>query len=389
MRTDHVAPIRASVRDAVETILALLPSTGAVRFRDLTLGVHEKLEVIVRFLAVLELFKQGVIDLEQSESFADLIVLPLAPGERVELDLMSIADLDGEPIDLYRADRCTDDRVRGTRVSTGTAVDVEARAAIEAVVLAATEPVPPAVLAQLVELPTARVEELCDELAAEYAREGRGFQLARVAGGYRFQTHPDAHAYVERFVLEGQTARLSGPALETLAIVAYKQPIARAQISAIRGVNVDATLKTLVARGYIEESGHEHSPGNPTLFSTTRVPRTPRARLARAAAVAGRLRSRGGSGRGTRAGSARCRRRRRARQPGRVHRDVVPDSPTRHGAHDEGRALAEAARARRLRVAPCVRAVDIAGRVVVDGQVAILGARADPAPRTSRSTVCP
>jgi segregation and condensation protein B len=152
-----------------------------------------------------------------------------------------------------------------------TAVDVEARAAIEAVVLAATEPVPPAVLAQLVELPTARVEELCDELAAEYAREGRGFQLARVAGGYRFQTHPDAHAYVERFVLEGQTARLSGPALETLAIVAYKQPIARAQISAIRGVNVDATLKTLVARGYIEESGHEHSPGNPTLFSTTRT----------------------------------------------------------------------------------------------------------------------
>ena len=156
-----------------------------------------------------------------------------------------------------------------SRVSTDTKVDVEARGAIEAVVLAATEPVPPALLAQLVELPTTRVEELCDELAAEYEREGRGFQLARVAGGYRFQTHPDAYAYVERFELEGQTARLSGPALETLAIVAYKQPIARAQISAIRGVNVDATLKTLVARGYIVESGHEHTPGNPTLFSTT------------------------------------------------------------------------------------------------------------------------
>jgi segregation and condensation protein B len=155
-------------------------------------------------------------------------------------------------------------------MSMGTAVDVEARGAIEAVVLAAIEPVPAALLAQLIELPVTRVEELCDELAAEYARDGRGFQLARVAGGYRFQTHPDAYAYVERFVLEGQTARLSGPALETLAIVAYKQPIARAQISAIRGVNVDATLKTLVARGYIEESGHEHSPGNPTLFSTTR-----------------------------------------------------------------------------------------------------------------------
>jgi len=154
-------------------------------------------------------------------------------------------------------------------MNTESSIDMEARGAIEAVVLAATEPVPPALLAQLVELPTTRVEELCDELAAEYEREGRGFQLARVAGGYRFQTHPDAYAYVERFVLEGQTARLSGPALETLAIVAYKQPIARAQISAIRGVNVDATLKTLVARGYVEESGHETTPGNPTLFSTT------------------------------------------------------------------------------------------------------------------------
>jgi segregation and condensation protein B len=154
-------------------------------------------------------------------------------------------------------------------VNTRTSLDVEARAAIEAVILSATEPVPPALLAQLVEVPTTRVEELCEELASEYEREGRGFQLARVAGGYRFQTHPDSYPYVERFVLEGQTARLSGPSLETLAIIAYKQPIARAQISAIRGVNVDATLKTLVARGYVEESGHEHTPGNPTLFSTT------------------------------------------------------------------------------------------------------------------------
>jgi segregation and condensation protein A len=97
VRTDHVAPIRASVRDAVDTILALLPATGAVRFRDLTLGVDEKLEVIVRFLAVLELFKQGVVDLEQSGSFSELFVMALGPGPRVALDLVSIADLDGEP----------------------------------------------------------------------------------------------------------------------------------------------------------------------------------------------------------------------------------------------------------------------------------------------------
>jgi segregation and condensation protein B len=149
------------------------------------------------------------------------------------------------------------------------ALDVEARRAIEAIVLAATEPVHPTVMAQLLELSVDRIDDLCAELAAEYERDARGFQLARVAGGYRFQTHPDAHPYVERFVLDGQTARLSGPALETLAIIAYKQPVSRAQLSAIRGVNVDATLKTLVARGYVEESGHEQTPGNPALFSTT------------------------------------------------------------------------------------------------------------------------
>ncbi len=150
-------------------------------------------------------------------------------------------------------------------------MNTDEKRAIEAVVLSATEPVHPTVLAQLLELPVETIDERCAELAAEYEAEGRGFQLARIAGGYRFQTHPDAYAYVERFVLDGQTARLSGPALETLAIIAYKQPVSRVQLSAIRGVNVDATLKTLVARGYVEELGVDHTPGNPMLFGTTRV----------------------------------------------------------------------------------------------------------------------
>ena len=144
-------------------------------------------------------------------------------------------------------------------------------AAVEAILLAATEPVEPGLLAQLVEVPRATVEEACAQLVSEYARDERGFTIGRVAGGYRFQTDATQAPYVERFVLEGQTARLSGPALETLAIVAYKQPISRAQLSAIRGVNVDATLRTLVQRGYVEESGHEPTPGNPALFATTSV----------------------------------------------------------------------------------------------------------------------
>ena len=145
----------------------------------------------------------------------------------------------------------------------------EARRAIEAVVMASPEPVATDLLAQLVEISTAAVDEICAALEAEYERDGRGFVLVRVAGGYRFQTHPDLAPYVERFVLEGQHARLSPAALETLAIIAYKQPIGRAQLSAIRGVNVDATLRTLVQRGYVEEFDHEQTPGNPARFATT------------------------------------------------------------------------------------------------------------------------
>ena len=149
------------------------------------------------------------------------------------------------------------------------AVDVEARRAIEAIVLAGAEPVEPGMLAQLLEISTAKVEEICAQLAEEYERDGHGFVLVRVAGGYRFQTHPELAAYVERFVLDGRHARLSAAALETLAIIAYKQPVSRAQLNAIRGVNVDATLRTLLQRGYVTELGHEHSPGSPVLFGTT------------------------------------------------------------------------------------------------------------------------
>ena len=147
--------------------------------------------------------------------------------------------------------------------------DLEARRAIEAVLMAATEPVEARLLAELVELPIARITSLCDELADEYRRDGRGFVLAFVAGGYRYQTNPDLAPYVERFVLEGQHARLSPPALETLAIVAYKQPISRGQLSAIRGVNVEATVRTLLERGYIEETGRDPGPGNAVLYGTT------------------------------------------------------------------------------------------------------------------------
>jgi len=145
----------------------------------------------------------------------------------------------------------------------------EARRAIEAVLMVAEMPVEPQLLAQLLEVPVARVDELCRRLAADYEEEGRGFALVQVAGGWRFQSHEDLNPYVERFVLEGQSSRLSGAALETLAIVAYKQPVSRAQVAAIRGVNVDGVMRTLQQRGFIAEVGRDPGPGQATLFGTT------------------------------------------------------------------------------------------------------------------------
>ena len=145
----------------------------------------------------------------------------------------------------------------------------ETHRALEAILLVADEPADAQLLAQLLEVPPARVEELCAELAARYATDEHGFVLAKVAGGWRYQTAPDLAAYVERFALEGQSARMSAAALETLAIVAYKQPLSRAQIGAIRGVNVDGVMRTLQQRGYIVEVARDPGPGQAVLFGTT------------------------------------------------------------------------------------------------------------------------
>ena len=135
--------------------------------------------------------------------------------------------------------------------------------------LSAVEPVPPALLAELLELPVERVEAICEDLAHGYEEEGRGFVLARIAGGFRYQTHPDMAPFVERYAMEGVSARLSSAALETLAIVAYRQPVSRGQISALRGVNVDGVVRLLEQRGYIEAVGQAPGPGQPVLYGTT------------------------------------------------------------------------------------------------------------------------
>ena len=148
-------------------------------------------------------------------------------------------------------------------------VNPDAVRAIEAIVMVASEPVEPTLLAQLLELPLTKVESLCARLAEAYREAGHGFELVNVAGGYRYQSHGDMAPYVERFVLEGRSARLSGAALETLAIVAYKQPISRAQVASIRGVDPDGVLRTLQARGYVDQIGRDPGPGQALLWGTT------------------------------------------------------------------------------------------------------------------------
>lgn len=141
--------------------------------------------------------------------------------------------------------------------------------ALEALFFVSDEPLTASVLAGSLELDRRTVETMCDRLQRDLEERGSGLVLRNVAGGWRLYTHPDAAAAVERFVLSSRQARLTKAALETLAIVAYKQPVTRHQVSGIRGVNSDGVLRALVDRGLIEEAGREEAPGRPLLYATT------------------------------------------------------------------------------------------------------------------------
>lgn len=144
------------------------------------------------------------------------------------------------------------------------------RAALEAILLVVDEPAAETVLAEALDQPVARVTAVLEELSGEYTAEGRGFDLRRAAGGWRLYTRAEQAAHVERFVLDGQQARLSQAALETLAVVAYQQPVTRSRVAAVRGVNCDGVMRTLLTRGLVEESGTEPETGA-RLYCTTTV----------------------------------------------------------------------------------------------------------------------
>jgi segregation and condensation protein B len=137
----------------------------------------------------------------------------------------------------------------------------ELRGAIEAILLVVDEPITTTMLAQVVAVPQVAVIEVLEELRRDYDGAMRGFELRQVGEGWRLYTREAYAAFVERFVLDGQQARLTQAALETLAVVAYRQPVSRARVSAVRGVNVDGVMRTLLSRGLVEEAGSEHESG--------------------------------------------------------------------------------------------------------------------------------
>lgn len=162
----------------------------------------------------------------------------------------------------------TEQAPEGTVADDVAVEELPLRASLEAVLMVVDEPVDAMTLAQVVQRPVAVVAQELASLAGEYAEADRGFELRQVAGGWRMFSAPRFASVVERFVLDGQQARLTQAALETLAVVAYRQPVSRARVSAVRGVNVDAVMRTLVSRGLVEECGTEHESGA-HLYRTT------------------------------------------------------------------------------------------------------------------------
>lgn len=148
---------------------------------------------------------------------------------------------------------------------------VKDAAALEAVLFVTEHPIPVSELAEVLEVPTAQVEEMLEELRSGLAARESGLVLREVGGGWRLYSHPEAYPYLERFTASATARKLSPAALETLAVVAYRQPVARSQVAEIRGVDSDSAIRTLERAGLIEETDRLNIPGNPAVYGTTEL----------------------------------------------------------------------------------------------------------------------
>lgn len=146
---------------------------------------------------------------------------------------------------------------------------MQAKAIIEAVIFAVSEPVDSKIIAEILGITEHTVKQIIADLIDDYRREGRGIQIRQVANGYQFCTHPECAPYLEKLQKTPRNVGLTQAAVETLAIIAYKQPITRGEIEALRGVSVESPLNTLIAKELVEEAGRKDVPGKPILYRTT------------------------------------------------------------------------------------------------------------------------
>jgi segregation and condensation protein B len=144
-------------------------------------------------------------------------------------------------------------------------------AALEAVLFVTEAPVPVRELAEVLEVAPKRVQEMLDELGRQLTERDAGLVLRSTAGGWRLYSHPDAYPYLERFSSSATARKLSSAAMETLAVVAYRQPVSRSQIAEIRGVDSDSAVRTLERFGFIEEKERLDIPGNPAVYQTSEL----------------------------------------------------------------------------------------------------------------------
>ena len=282
----HIHAPAVSVREQAAVVVDRLRRTGTMTFRALCGDSPDMLTTVARFLALLELFREGAVGFDQVSPLGELTIRWTGPGGRRDRDHRRVRRRaatrrrtpsprrrTSPPMTELTHGELTDvEQTQSPQPGDLQALDIPAvadlRPALEAILMVADEPLDEVGLASAVGYPVGEVVDALAGLAEEYTEQGRGFELRNVAGGWRFYTREEYAAVVEAFVLDGQQARLTQAALETLAVVAYKQPVSRARVSAIRGVNVDGVMRTLVSRGLVEEAGHDGEHGA-TLYRTT------------------------------------------------------------------------------------------------------------------------
>ena len=375
----HIHAPRVSVREQAALVIERLRRTGAMTFRALCGDSPDTLTTVARFLSLLELFREGAVAFDQVSPLGELTVR-WTGSDDADADELVHDEFDGAPPDVPSDETARREPRRGHAMTQDTlaVATTELAPSLEAVLMVADEPLDATSLATAVGYPVDDVVAALAALAEEYDAQGRGFELRNVAGGYRYYTREEYASVVEGFVLEGQQARLTQAALETLAVVAYKQPVSRARVSAIRGVNVDGVMRTLLTRGLVEEAGQDESSGA-TLFRTSsffleRIGVTTIDELP----GAGALPSRPGGPRRLRGGPRRRHRpAERADRAGRRHRADMTDGPA---VDDDGlirlqKLLATSGVASRRKCEELM----LAGEVEVDGEVVTrLGTKVDP-----------